>query len=301
MSKQEKTYDVGVIIGRFQLDELHDAHRELIEKVINSHYHTIIVLGISPLEECSIKNPLDFRTRKIMLQEAYPKIDIVYISDMQYDDDWSKKLDREVIKHVKRRNQSVCLYGGRDSFIPHYSGKYPTKELTLDQSEYISSTARRWEIYNSVENNTDFRKGIIYQTAFNGDRCIPQTVTVIFTEDYSKVLVGKRVGDRKFSFISSNVKAGQTMEECAFASVAKKTGLESTEVYYKGSTIINDWKYRRETDKLTGMIFTTRVRFGRAEAKENYATVKWLPIEDLIDNISDMHKDIAKQVVDWQM
>lgn len=36
MSKKNKKTDIGVIIGRFQIHELHTAHKKLIEHVIET-------------------------------------------------------------------------------------------------------------------------------------------------------------------------------------------------------------------------------------------------------------------------
>lgn len=38
-----KQTDIGIIIGRFQVDELSEAHFDLIETVTNNHPTTIIV------------------------------------------------------------------------------------------------------------------------------------------------------------------------------------------------------------------------------------------------------------------
>ena len=47
--KVEPKYDVGVIIGRFQVPELHQAHLDLIQAACNAHDKVIIFLGLSPL------------------------------------------------------------------------------------------------------------------------------------------------------------------------------------------------------------------------------------------------------------
>ena len=54
MQTRTEQYDVGVIVGRFQVPELHFAHRDLIESVMAKHGKTIIVLGLSPL--CSSRH-----------------------------------------------------------------------------------------------------------------------------------------------------------------------------------------------------------------------------------------------------
>ena len=41
----EKKTEIGVIIGRFQIHTLHDAHVELIQHVLSLHSKVIIFLG----------------------------------------------------------------------------------------------------------------------------------------------------------------------------------------------------------------------------------------------------------------
>src|SRR3990172_9189558 len=114
--------DVGVIIGRFQIHELHEAHRDLINAVRAKHGRVIIFVGLSPLRNTPT-NPLDFNTRKRMIQETYPDIEVYYVEDNPSDYIWSKNLDREITKWLKPF-QTATLYGSRDSFIPSYTGKY---------------------------------------------------------------------------------------------------------------------------------------------------------------------------------
>jgi bifunctional NMN adenylyltransferase/nudix hydrolase len=71
MRLQEDSYDVGVIVGRFQVPELHDAHKDLIETVCDKHDKVIIFLGLSPLM-VTRENPLDFESRKQMILESSP-------------------------------------------------------------------------------------------------------------------------------------------------------------------------------------------------------------------------------------
>ena len=41
--------DVGIIVGRFQVADLHPAHIDLIETVVKAHKRVHILLGVSPL------------------------------------------------------------------------------------------------------------------------------------------------------------------------------------------------------------------------------------------------------------
>lgn len=56
-------FEVGVIIGRFQTNKLHEGHINLISHVLSNHKKTIILLGVSRVQNTK-KNPLDFASRK---------------------------------------------------------------------------------------------------------------------------------------------------------------------------------------------------------------------------------------------
>jgi nicotinamide mononucleotide adenylyltransferase len=60
-------YQVGVIVGRFQTHYLHEGHLDLISHVLENHSQVIIMLGISRKQN-SKRNPLDFATRKLMIE-----------------------------------------------------------------------------------------------------------------------------------------------------------------------------------------------------------------------------------------
>ncbi len=62
----DKEYSIGAVVGRFQVHELHDAHRYIIDQVVNNHKKSIIFLGV-PKVVGTKKNPLDFDTRKKMI------------------------------------------------------------------------------------------------------------------------------------------------------------------------------------------------------------------------------------------
>ncbi len=89
------TYDVGVIIARFQVHELHEGHIDLIKNVCSEHEKVIIFLGLSP---CMVtqNNPLDFESRKQMILDKFPSVNVLYIKDQEEDKNWSKELDEKI-------------------------------------------------------------------------------------------------------------------------------------------------------------------------------------------------------------
>ena len=47
--KDTKSVDtVGVIVGRWQVPDLHAAHKELIQQVLDKHPRVIIFVGLAP-------------------------------------------------------------------------------------------------------------------------------------------------------------------------------------------------------------------------------------------------------------
>src|ERR1700686_4462056 len=113
---KEKTVrtDIAVVVARFQVHDLTKGQVELIETVKANHDKVIVFLGLAPIRNAP-EDPLDFRSRKIMLHEAYPDIDVYYIDDTYDDKIWSVNLDNQISKW-KNPNQTVMLYGSRDSF-----------------------------------------------------------------------------------------------------------------------------------------------------------------------------------------
>lgn len=153
----------AVIIGRFQVPDLHEGHRKLIDTVLERHPNGAILflLGIPSAEaqDMDNRNPLPFAIRRGMICQAYHnETRFVYIplQDIPGNDAvWSTTIDG-LLKHAFV--QSATLYGGRDSFVRHYKGKHPVCELPINSP--ISGTEIRRNLY--CTNNADFRRGIIW-------------------------------------------------------------------------------------------------------------------------------------------
>jgi len=179
MKKVEKpSADVGVIVGRFQVHELHTAHLDLIQSVCSEHEKVIIFLGLSPLMVTQ-NNPLDFESRKQMILDKFPNVIILYIKDSHSDEIWSNDLD-EKIKDILGPNQSAVLYGSRDSFISRYHGKYSTQELM--QEIYVSGSETRKSISKKVKNAPEFRAGVIWAAYNQYPKCYPTVDVAILVE-----------------------------------------------------------------------------------------------------------------------
>lgn len=151
---------IGVIVARFQVHKLHDGHIHLIESVYKQCDLVVVLLGSS--KEPDDRNILPFEIRKHMLQEAYPRICVRQLMDYNDDVIWSQMLDDELSIFAEGDN-SITLFGSRDSFKSHYTGKYPYEHIP--EKEGLSGTAMRDEIINLRDYsmmNEYFRAGIIH-------------------------------------------------------------------------------------------------------------------------------------------
>lgn len=294
MKKIEESYDVGVIIARFQVDELHDAHLELIQYVVDRHPKVIIILGLSPCK-CTVNNPLDFESRKQMILEKFPEVIVVYTKDCHSDVLWSQNLD-ERLDDIIGANQSVVLYGGRDSFIKHYFGKNPTIEL--EQMAFISGTARRKALSNKVKGSADFRHGVIWATQNQYPKCFPTVDIALLNENHTRILLGRKRYEKEFRFPGGFVMPGQTLEDTAVRETKEETGVDIQNPCYVGSFVIDDWRYRSEVDKITTTLFVTDEISGRPCPGDDIAEVRWFEYgEELLGQIRDEHQQLFEAVL----
>jgi len=67
----------GVIVGRFQVNNLHAGHLELLRQVADKHDRVIVFIGVARTMPTR-RNALDFETRKKMIQAEYPDFIILY-------------------------------------------------------------------------------------------------------------------------------------------------------------------------------------------------------------------------------
>ena len=82
MKNQNTPSSLGVVIGRFQVDDLHEGHLDLLSEVAHTNTQLLIIIGLSPCR-CTVYNPLDYDTRRRLLLEYFPQAKIAYINDVK--------------------------------------------------------------------------------------------------------------------------------------------------------------------------------------------------------------------------
>jgi len=285
--------DVGVIVGRFQVDELHEGHISLIKSIVESHPKVIVFLGLSPCK-CTTRNPLDFEARKKMITDAFPNVIVLYIMDQYSDVAWSDSLDNQ-IKNIAGPQQSVVLYGSRDSFIKYYSGKYACAEL--EQTVFVSGTEIRKKISNSVSGTPEFRKGVIWAVNNQYPKCFPTVDVAILGKVQGKlsVLLGKRKVEPKYRFVGGFVAPGETLEDAAFREAKEETCLALRNIRYLKSFVCDDWRYRNELDKITTSLFTGEYNGGTPQPNDDIDQLRWFFLDSSFNSvIVDEHKEMIE-------
>ena len=287
MNVKEKKIDCGVVIGRFQVNELHEAHIDLINSVIQKHDRVLLFLGNSIIRNTT-SNPLDYRARRAMIADKFPNVEIHYINDNPSDTAWSKSLDKQIGEQLLPL-QSVTLYGSRDSFLKAYSGKYNVCEL--EATTFISGTEVRRRVCNNYPPTADYRAGMIAATAYRYPTAF-QTVDIAVVNEKGEILLARKPDEKKWRFIGGfSDPRSVSLEADAKREVTEEASIEVDDITYLGSTLIDDWRYRGEHDKIKTALFLAKYIYGKPEGADDIAEVKWVQIGTGLtkDNIEPLH------------
>lgn len=297
---EKEQIDVGVIVGRFQVDDLHDGHRDLINSVYNRVGRLIIFVGLSP-NKCTAKNPLDFATIKSMLEDYYPDATIQYIKDTKTDAQWSINLDDQ-IEDLIGPNQTVKLFGSRDSFIPYYHGKFETEELI--QRVFVSGTQRRKELALKSRNTADFRAGAIWAMQNQWPEPDMTIDSAIFNDDYSMILLGRKPKEDSYRLIGGFVGVNETLEYTVIRETKEEAGVEITDITYITSQVVPDWRRRGELNNILTALFASKIAKGspKPEPGDDICELRWFDVTpELINEVVEEHVDLIKALLSFDI
>lgn len=269
--------NVGVIIARFQIDELHQGHKDLIAEVKNENDKLVVLLGCCTPKHTT-KNPLDFKTRRLMIHSEAPGSDIFPIYDKRKDEVWSEQVDDLLAKLYP--GDTITLYGSRDSFIPHYKGKLKIKEIR--QQLVFDATSRREEV-SRVDpiDSPEFRRGVIYAAYNRYPASMPTCDVAILkrSKDAIQVLLVKKPGEDQHRFCGGFDEPGEdSFEITAKKEVGEEVGVETDNYQYICSKKIDDWRYRGVKDKIKTLFFKCEYVFGAPKGMDDVESCKWFDL-----------------------
>ena len=299
-----KSGAVGIIIGRFQVPLLHSGHLGLLNHVCNLHKDVLIVVG-STTAKGTTKDPMDFETRKSLFDSFISSkvhsngwMKVVNHMDQGSDLIWSQNLDALVAANFPGRD--AILYGGRDSFIPHYSGTFPTEMVpNVDSSE---GTILRVAASKMPVANEDFRKGVIYSAYSQWPR-VHSTVDIGIVrreETGWKILLGHKWKGDRHRLIGGFADPSDTSFEAAAVREAKEeTGLDLKEVEYVTSSRQGDFRYKSDRDRIITTFFMADVTGSEQVpvAGDDIVELDWYPLNyALAKDVHPSHEELVSQL-----
>lgn len=288
-------YPVGVAVGRFQIDHLHEGHVAMLNTITHNHKKVIIFLGM-PAGDGGHKNPLDYHTRESMIKELYPNAIILPLKDNRSDEVWSKNLDTLIDLTF---GEPAILYGSRDSFLPHYHGKHETIELM--EYEKHNGTEQRKMIANMNIPSSDFRKGIIKGVLQQRPITYPTVDVVAYKPQTQEILLAKKPDETMYRFIGGFVDRDDIdWEMAARREFYEETGgCEIDGFKYIASSKINDWRYRSSESGIMTTLFLGTFVFGHVKPSDDIAVLDWVkPFEiDVDTEIMPEHRELYKKLL----
>ena len=292
----ESNIEVGVLVGRWQGDELHEGHREVINIVRKNHPRVFIFVGQSPLKGTA-NDPLDFTSRRWMIEDTYPDVEVHRIDDVGDNERWSRDLDRQ-IRLLIGANQKVMLYGSRKSFIDDYKGSFPTTEL--EATTQISATEIRRRIGIKAKRSREFRQGMIH-LAQNRFPTVYTTVDMAgFRDNYHQLLLGRKPGENLWRFPGgfSDVDS-PSFEYDASREYWEEVTLQVSPCgwQYVGSFLVDDWRYRHQVDKIKTLLFAYDLDdindVTTAEAGDDLDEIRWFTFDSIgPDKLVKTHRNL---------
>jgi bifunctional NMN adenylyltransferase/nudix hydrolase len=308
---------IGCCICRLQTPALTQGHELLLDYVQDISDQLIVILGIAPTM-IAINNPLTYDMRKDMVENAFPHAIVLGVKDISDDLLWSNELDKVLLPYD---SENITIYGGRDSFIPYYVGKYETVDIGKTQYDYISATQIRnslkdYKNFHSVAEdmlsdfllrgvdkdvlNFAFRCGVIWasQNKFPVAFATVDIATVRVNKGVAEILLGRKPKQDKFVIVGGFV--DPTDENYKFAANRELSeeikGIKTTELQFIDSFKIDDWRYRKTTDKIITNLFITSYISGEPEGADDLAEAKFFTFEQAVDVIGSHHKHLLKAV-----
>ena len=274
--------EIGVVIGRFQVHDLHEAHLELIKTVQAKHENVIIFLGCA-VSAPERKNALPFRARELMMHAMFgSSVVVLPVTDKEFDEQWSKQVDDKIAEIFPSRK--AILYGSRDSFRPHYRGKHNTVEL--ESKVMISGTEIRKDVSDKYLGSSDFRAGIIFNAHNQYDKVYPTVDVAIYNKLDNTFLFGRKPNQTKMRFIGGFVDPKDSSFEAAgIREVREETCCTVDGLEYVGSFKVDDWRYRKVDDKIMTTFYLGFFVQGPVAPADDISELYWKKLADVTDEM----------------
>ena len=285
----------GVVIGRFQVDKLHEGHIHLLQQA-NKNQKLVVILGESDARLTS-RNPLSFDIRAAMIKHRFGGCDVIMVKDINNDIAWSQRIDDILIGY-----ENPILYHSRDSFAESYVGEYPTKYIKPVPS--LSGSTKRdfiTDLSKDCFNDGMFRRGVIwaanykYPTAFS---TVDVGVLGYSVKEGVKIILGRKPGHSKWCLPGGFIDpSDESMEAAGRRECREEIGHpELADWEYVTSKKINDSRYRGTRDGIITTLFICKYVFGHIQAGDDLEEVQWFTFEEAEKIINENHLALLQEI-----
>lgn len=281
-----KEPSVGVVVGRFQIDNLHDGHMRLLTYVSVGHERMLVLIGVRHAE-ASDTHPLSFEDRHEMIRQSFPNAIVLPVVDVGNDAIWSDRVDT-LIQSVYGYGVDAVFHVGRDSFEEHYLGKFPIEEHDFEVP-HLEARDVRDEIKNRTLTTPDARAGAIKAVMNQAHRTTMMVDMFMVRSDGNndfEVLMGKKDGEDLWRLPGGRVDPGETFRAAASREMAEETEMFTssglTSWAYIADYIVPDWRCR-DTEQISykTVLMTAEYFSGYAQAGDDLVEVAWIPRSEL--------------------
>lgn len=296
----------GIVVGRFQIDQLHKGHEAVIKQALDECEVVIVFIGCLTLG-ATARNPLNYEARRQMIRArfSYVEPDRLYVIRLDDTTGGDKLWLDTILNGVERRVgtlNNLRGYGSRDSSFlcvlndkDINQGRVTVK--VVPEVAYVSATVVREEICkNTPYYSTDMRRGIIHAKGNGYPAVYPVIDCLIYNPHSKSFLLGRRNHEDKYRIIGGFFEAKDTdLITCVQREVHEETGLGiyKDDIHYIGSVIVDDPRLRGEAEKiLTNLhvgVLSNSVQ--TAKGADDIFEVKWFneSVEELAKLVVPAH------------
>lgn len=286
---------VGVVIAKFQVPQLHLGHLHLITHVRERHEDVLILIGYYPGVR-NKKYQLSVDERVVMVKQslAGQKFTILPLRDNPLScERWSEGLDALIKKTFPGRD--AILYGSRDSFIGSYTTKmFPTVEV----APIYNDSGTQWRADTEFPHSVDARKAIIWDQEHRPPFIYSAAdIAIVDCKKRQVLLIGKEIHDGKLSFPGGHVEKadGSPLVTAKREAEEEVPGAKFEELFYLGSVIIDDPRYRGTSDGVMTTFYFAPYLGGDARPDlSEVDSVHWVSFDDLLDRLVPWHQPLGK-------
>lgn len=293
MNTMPKQKALGVIVARFQIPNLHDGHKYLVNYVLDRHDDVLIILGVSSKQ--TDRYPLSFEMRKGMIESTFPGRKFTIVPSASLPSSQGKRsenIDR-LIRGIFPGRDAV-IYGSRDSVIHAYNGAFDKVEVPTVFDGSATNIRESIPIIDSA----DFRSGVIHTVMNRPPIYYPAVDVAVIRKDTKQVLlVSKREEEGRYRFpgVFFDPRIDNSYEKAAIRCIQKEIpGIKISDPKILSSHKITDWRYRKTRDGVITLLLWADYIGGEAVPGKGVDGVHPVDVEQIENFIVESHLPLAQ-------